>query len=115
MLVDGVALIGAFLAEEHFKSDIHPTRDGYQGSGASVDAKASEGIAFVAVDLGGVAAYKHLAFDDLGMEQSRSGTGEGQQKGKYSESFHFRFVWVDNLIVSLLLRNSMQNYKFIFN
>ena len=74
MLVDGVTLIGAFLAEEYLETDIHPTRDGYQGSGASVDAKASEGIAFVAVDLGGVAAYKHLAFDDLGVDEGRSGT-----------------------------------------
>ena len=44
-----------------------------------MDARLAVMVAFVAVHLADVAAQDQFAFDDLGMEQGRSGQSEGQQ------------------------------------
>ena len=68
MRVDGIPFVSTFLVEKHFKSDIHPVGNGYQGSGTGMYTSLAETVALVAVDLGDVAAKKHLAFDNLGMD-----------------------------------------------
>ena len=79
MLVDGVAFVGTFLVEKHFKADIQPVGDGDSGTGTDMDARLAVMVALVAVHLADVAAQDQLAFDDLGMEQGRSSQSEGQQ------------------------------------
>ena len=68
MRVDRIPFVGTFLVEKHFKSDIHPVGYGYQGSGTGMYTSLAETVALVAVDLGDVAAKKHLALDNLGMD-----------------------------------------------
>jgi hypothetical protein len=53
-----------------------------------MNAEFPEAITFVAIHLTSVAANKHLALDDLGVEQGGSSHHKGQKQGKYSKSLH---------------------------
>ena len=51
-------------------------------------AESPETKAFVAVHLTGIAAEKHFALDDLGVEQGGGKHQQCQYNGNYSESLH---------------------------